>query len=259
MSTTQKHLAISDIVEDIILLKDGGGSLVIKTNAVNFGLLSEIEQAAIIGSFAQLLNSLSYSIQIVIHSQQLDVSSYIALLDIAQKSQNNSLLAGMIAKYRQFIQSLVKENEVLDKQFYIVLNVSSIELGIGFSDKQDHINRIKTILNPRRDQILKQLSRIGLKSDQLTTPELVKLFYDLYNQTSTQEIPKSVTASNFVQPVRLGNPQPASPQPTPSAPPQPQHPTQPAPVNPNNQPVWQNPRPTNRSHPFVVEELVDSV
>lgn len=257
MFTAQKHLSIEDIAENIVLLKDGGGSLVIKTSAVNFGLLSDMEQIAIISSFAQMLNSLSFSIQILIQSQRLDITSYISLLDIAQRSQTNPLLASMIAKYRQFIQSLVKENEVLDKQFYIVLNVSSIELGLGVNKKEDKINKIKTILNPRRDQILRQLGRIGLRSEQLSTDKLVKLFYDIYNQTSTQETQPAAKAVNLIQPVRLVNPNqnrqqvPAIPQTAPI------YPTLNSPVQPTPSPsvptTWQ--QPAARNHPFVVEEL----
>lgn len=257
MYTTQTHLDIADITDDIILLKEGGGSLVIKTNAVNFGLLSDLEQISIIGSFAQMLNSLSYSIQILIQSQRLDVTSYIRLLDGVQRSQINPLLSGMIAKYRQFIQSLVKENEVLDKQFYIVLSVASIELGIGYSNKLDTINKIKTILNPRRDQISRQLGRIGLKAEQLNTEKLVKLFYDIYNQTSTQDIQPEVIRTNLVQPVRLANSanstQPRPNIPSPSINPYLQQTTQ-LPVSPLDPSTWQQ-NPGNRNHPFVVEEL----
>lgn len=251
MYTTQAHLSIENIKDDIILLKEGGGSLVIKTNAVNFGLLSDVEQVSIITSFAQMLNSLSFSIQILIQSQRLDVTAYIRLLEMAQRSQINALLAGMIAKYRMFIQSLVKENEVLDKQFYIVLSVSSIELGLSVSDEQDRINKIKTILNPRRDQISRQLSRVGLRAEQMNTERLIKLFYDVYNQTSTQSSEQVAIKPNLIQPVRLANPntvqKPISN--IPIAPPLPVQPT----TNPLTGTAWQTP--TSRSHPFVVEEL----
>ena len=48
MNTTQQHLTIADIKEDLVLLKNGGAALVLEVSAVNFGLLSEREQIAII-------------------------------------------------------------------------------------------------------------------------------------------------------------------------------------------------------------------
>ena len=261
--TTQDHLNISDITEDLVVLKDGGASLVIKTNAVNFGLLSEMEQFSIIGSFAQMLNSLSYSIQIAIQSQRLDVSSYILMLDAVQKSQTNPLLANMIAKYRTFVQSLVKENEVLDKQFYIILNVSSIELGIGFLKKEERIAKAKALLTPRRDQIIRQLTRVGLTAGQLTTAELVKLFYEIYNQSVGSAV-STINPTSIIQPVHLSNPnaqvpkvqQPAAVPPAQSVQPNPNPAPRPAPqMIPNVMPQPQ----TSRNHPFVVEELSDAM
>src|SRR3990167_10987094 len=99
MNTTQDHLLISDISDDIVLLKNGGGALILQVSAVNFGLLSAREQIAIIGSFAQMLNSLSFSIQIVIRSERLNINSYLKLLNKGLKTQTNPLLSKLIANY----------------------------------------------------------------------------------------------------------------------------------------------------------------
>lgn len=253
MYTTQKHLAISDITNDILLLKDGGGALVLQVSAVNFGLLSDREQAAIIGSFAQMLNSLSFSIQIVIHSERLNISSYLNLLDKAQKAQTNPLLSQMITGYRQFIQTTIKENEVLDKKFYIVIPLFSIELGLTAS-RASLEQKVKTVLIPRRDQIVRQLNRVGLKAVQLTEQKLIEVFYDIYNG-QTIEKPTAQTINPQELTVKLK--QPGTPAATPTAAPTP--PVQPLPTQPPpataQAPV--QPMPTARNHPFVVEELTE--
>lgn len=244
MSKTQDHLNIADITDDIIMLKNGDGALVLKTNAVNFGLLSEIEQMSTIAAFAQLLNSLSFSIQILIHSKRLDISSYLHLLDNAQKLQTNPLLFQMMGKYRQFIQSTIKENDVLDKQFYIVINVSSLEIGLGYTQKADRVKKIKTMLGPRKDQLIRQLNRVGLKAEQLNSQKLIELFYSIYNQAG--DTTARITAQPpVVEPVRLGNPQ--APQPT-------YPPLQPR-STPNPSDIAPQPTRPGRNHPFVVEEL----
>jgi len=58
IASTQEHLDIESIREDLVILKDGTFSLVLQTTAVNFDLLSEPEQDAKIMAFGQLLNSL---------------------------------------------------------------------------------------------------------------------------------------------------------------------------------------------------------
>ena len=40
-ASTQEHLDIEDIQDDLVILKDGGACLVIATTAINFDLLSE--------------------------------------------------------------------------------------------------------------------------------------------------------------------------------------------------------------------------
>lgn len=249
MVNTQNSLSIQDIKDDILLLKNGGGALVIKVSAVNFGLLSEMEQVSIIESFAQMLNSLSFSIQIVIRSQRLDISSYLALLDHAQKAQIHPLLYKLITIYRQFIKSTIKDNEVLDKQFYIAIPISPLELGIDFSNK-NLVLKIKTIATPRRDQLYRQLNRVGLKAEQLTNNALVKLFFDIYNQTETDS---KINQMPVIEPVNLHVPPqlPRQPMPQPISQPQPTpQPTRQAPFA----QVSQNRN--SRNHPFIVEELI---
>ena len=269
MNKTQEHITIADIKEDLLILKDGGAALVLQTNAVNFGLLSEREQMAIIFSFGQMLNSLSYSIQIVIHSTRLDISSYLKLLDTASQKQTNPLLSQMIGRYKLFIQTTIKENEVLDKKFYIIVPLSNLEVGIGFKNPGDRIKKVKAMLTPRRDQIVKQLNRVGLKSNQLTSTELIKLFFGVYN-TPANSPEKAVQ----IEPVTLSQPQVTPSVITLQTP----QVVTPSSVIPSEQSERGNldstkiatstssPRNDNnlypqkpRSHPFIVEELVDNI
>lgn len=204
MNTTQQHLSIKDIRDDILLLKDGGGALVLEVSAVNFGLLSNREQIAIISSFAQMLNSLSFSLQIVIHSERINITSYLLLLDKAQKAQTNPLLSEMITEYKQFIQSTIKENEVLDKKFYIIIPLFALELGLVAS-QQVLEQKIKTILLPRKAQIVRQLGRVGLKATQLSKQKLIEVFYDIYNG-QVREKPANQPVSPEELSVKLKNP-----------------------------------------------------
>ena len=76
-ASTQEHLDIYTIKDHLVFCKDGSVALVLQTTAINFGLLSDEEQDATIYSYAALINSLSFPIQILIRSQRKDVSEYI--------------------------------------------------------------------------------------------------------------------------------------------------------------------------------------
>ena len=243
MNTTQQHLLISEIKDDILILKNGGGALVLQVSAVNFGLLSDREQIAIISSFAQMLNSLNFSIQIVIYSERLNINSYLNLLDKAKQAQLNPLMANMMASYKQFIQTTIKENDVLDKKFYIIIPLFSLELGVTAS-KTSLEQKIETVLLPRQDQIIRQLSRIGLRATQVTDQKLVELFFDIYNGQIVKK-----NSAHIDQPIKIEL-NLRQPQQTHTPPLQ----TTPTEASPAPQPPIQIGQ-SAKNHPFIVEEL----
>lgn len=192
-ASTQAFTEIADVCDDLLLFDDGSVSLVISTTAVNFGLLSEKEQDAIIYAYAGLLNSLSFPIQIIIQTKHKDISAYLHLLEEQETKQKNPKLAKNIHGYRLFVSSMVKEKDVLDKKFYLVIPFSSLELGASPSllfgtkksglpyEKSYILDRAKTVLIPKRDQIVRLLARVGLHASQLTTEQLTKFIFGLYN------------------------------------------------------------------------------
>ena len=215
-ATTQEFLEIEDIIDDIVILTSGSAVLAIETTAVNFGLLSEEEQDALIYAYASFLNSLSFPLQVVILSKRMDISSYIEYLAAEERKATDPVMKERIQHYREFILSTIKENKVLEKKFYLVVPFSVLELGIKDSTKslsamrknlpfgKDYIlSRAKTSLFPKRDHILRQLGRIGLHGRQLTTQELVELFYNLYNPTVTGE--KLGETSGYSKPIVEGS------------------------------------------------------
>jgi len=200
-SSTQDALPIEDIRDDLVILKDGSAALILQVNAINFSLLSEKEQDAIIYAYAGLLNSLNFSIQIVIRSQKKDITSYLTLLEQAKNKQDNPLLNNLINQYQSFIQETVTRSEILDKKFYLIIPFSSLELGAGqvassifdqfnplgkkMAKKKLNIDLVlekaKTSLEPKSDHLIRLLGRIGLVAQKLTTNELIRLFFRIYN------------------------------------------------------------------------------
>ncbi len=192
-SSTQAFTEIEAIDQNIVMFIDGSCALVISASAVNFGLLSEKEQDMLITSYAGLLNSLSFPIELLIRTQHKDVTAYLRLLEDQERKQKSPRLAKSIHDYRLFVASTVKEKDVLDKNFYIIIPFSSLELGISTNvlfankkrglpyPKQYIFERALTVLNPKRDHLTRLLNRVGLQAHQLTNEQLVKLFFASYN------------------------------------------------------------------------------
>jgi hypothetical protein len=191
---TQEHIPIADICEGMVLYKDGGAALIMESTSLNFGLLSEKEQEAVIAAYAALINSLSFSVQIVIRSQRKDITSYMKFLDEAKTKITNPKLAPLMDNYKQFIFESIKKKNVLGKKFYVVLPFSALELGVTKSflsvtkrkgplpfPKSYVVKKAKIVLFPRRDHLVRQAGRLGIKLRQLKNEELIDLFYTIYN------------------------------------------------------------------------------
>jgi hypothetical protein len=203
-STAQQYVDIHDITNDLLILRDGSVSLILQVNAINFGLLSEPEQDAIIYAYAALINSLSFPIEIVIKSQPKDVSRYLEYVDDQLTQATSELRQRQIAQYRQFVANLITEQNVLDKTFFVVLPLSALELGLIDSlnplgkvtnnnkeaefDKYALVEKAKNILIPRRDHMMSQFGRIGLVARQLNTKEIIHLFYTAYNVEAAEGV-----------------------------------------------------------------------
>jgi hypothetical protein len=236
-ATTQEALDVEDITNNLILLRDGGAAMVLKIKAVNFALLSEEEQDSIIYSYAALLNSLSFPIQILIRSQKKDITNYIKLLKSQESRQLNPTMKNRLIQYRQFVETIVKERNVLDKTFYVIIPFFPTELGITPGnaatnllpgsrpakslpfDKSYIVQKALNVLEPKRDHFLRQLPRLNLNARQLQTQELIQLLYTIYNPETSEGIQPlapphyraAITQSN--RPIK---PLPAPP-PTPTA------------------------------------------
>lgn len=201
--TTQDHLPIEDIIDGIVILKDGSCALIMQISSVNFDLLSEQEQSSLVSAYGGILNSLNFPIQIVIKSSTKDVGAYLKNLTTVEERQTNKLLKERIKSYRKFIEDTVKKNDVLSKSFYAVVRFSAIELGITNTGKQALLNLIpkkgsantglpyaksyilekaKANLEPKRDHLIRLFSRLGLEIKPLTNKESIELFYKIYNE-----------------------------------------------------------------------------
>ncbi len=198
-STTQTFLDIHDISNNFVILKDGTVSIILTINAMNFGLLAEAEQDAVIYSYAALLNSLNYPIQILIQSKTKDATAYLNRLKDQEAKVVSPDKKERIARYRQFVSELIKERNVLDKKFYVAVPATATELGlltvssvipgntkfdINSIERLVLLEKAASVLEPKRDHLIGQFNRIGLYARQLNTQEIIQVFYNNYNPES---------------------------------------------------------------------------
>jgi len=187
-ATTQAFTQIKDIRESIVILDGNAACLVVQITSVNFALLSPEEQDAKVSAYAALLNSLSFPLQILMQSRQVQITPYLTTLEQAAMATTNQKLAQSISLYKQFVENLVKTTTVLDKEFFLVIPYSSLEGGMKSaalgSTGEDFFIQAKASLMTKADTLIAQLDRLSLRAKILEKDSLVALFYNSFNPTT---------------------------------------------------------------------------
>lgn len=204
-ASTQEHLEIAEIRENTIVLKDGSLRSVLRISSVNFDLKSEQEQDSLIYSFQGFLNLLEFPIQILVRSKKLDIDSYIEKLRAIAEAQQNPLLKNQTYDYIDFIRKLVDLADIMKKEFYVVVPNDALDLTqaisplkklfasfnskdskVNYQKRQREFSSLKKGLDQRKQTISNGIEGMGLTANELTTPELIKLFYESYNPITAE-------------------------------------------------------------------------
>lgn len=193
-SSTQIFTEVEDIVDNIVILRGGRACLIIEITASNFALLSKRDQDTKIYAYAAFLNSLTFPVQILIRNKRVDVSSYLELLLNEEERTQNQLLAKHIRLYREFIHEMVKINVVLNKTFYVILAYSSLEGGVtstvptkNMTSRDIFLENAKKSLLAKAESAHGQLRRFAMATKTLEKEDLVRLFYDIFNENTEGE------------------------------------------------------------------------
>lgn len=214
--STQIYMRIAEIHDDVVILKNGGIRAVLKATALNFNLKSEQEQNALIAGYQAFLNTLDFPVQIVIRSKKMDIDLYIDKLRKLSETQQNPLLKQQTLEYADFIQKLVEYADIMSKEFYVVVPYNPYRMEkANFLEKflsrlrprdsyaeikkrHAEFETLKKDLGQRLNVVKTGLENCGVKCEQLTTQELIELFYNIYNpQVSRNEKVKDVSTLNI--------------------------------------------------------------
>lgn len=202
-SSVQEKIAIEDIKEGVVILKDGGLRAILMTSSINFALKSTEEQDALTYHYQGFLNSLDFPIQILINSRKFNISGYVTLLEQKQKEQENELLRIQTTEYIDFIKGLTELANIMTESFYVVVPFAPIEKKeMGLLDKFSSILTFKKQMAFKTDQNFEQLKSqlwqrinyissglegLGLRVAPLNTEELIELYYSLYNPEAKEK------------------------------------------------------------------------
>ena len=192
--TTQKFVPIKEIRNGAMILKDGSYRGVLICSSVNFGLKSADEQHAITLGFQNFLNTLDFSIQILVNSRRMDLRPYLTLLQEKSAAQKTELMKIQLHEYIEFIRSFADQANIMTKSFYIIVPYSphiSVANTVSFLRRDSASEKsvsAKTSSEEDRAQLEQRLSLVigglsgtGVRAVPLGTEEVIELLYRSFN------------------------------------------------------------------------------
>ena len=188
---SQDILEVADIINDLLITKNGTVCLLLKTSSVNFDLLSEDEQDIKISSFGSMVNSLDFPLQILIETRKINISKYADFLDVLDTPDLSPGLKRQFTIYKQFIRNLITNKEILDKRFMIIIPYrtgSSVARTATVAEKQKIIESATGYLYPKKYHISKMLKGMSLEAEQMSTSEITKYLFSIYNPNSSIQL-----------------------------------------------------------------------
>ncbi|MDP2593834.1 MAG: hypothetical protein Q8P36_00635 [bacterium] len=190
---TQAFVPVKEIRNGVIILKDGGYRGVLMCSSINFALKAVDEQRAITEGFQNFLNTLDFSIQIVVNSRKMDLRPYIALLEEKAPLQKTELLRIQLREYIEFIRSFAGQTNIMTKSFYIIVPYTPQTLvaratgflrrgrATGPSAPEANFEEDRLQLEQRLSLVAAGLSGTGVRAAVLGTEEVIELLYRAFN------------------------------------------------------------------------------
>jgi len=142
---------------------------------------------------------------VVSHSRRVNIETYLNFLQEKIGKETNNLLKLQGEDYYTFIKGLVTGNNIMKKKFYVIvpydpvmirtktvlsqiaeayktlLNLRHQAFSATIPLSDENFNQHYQQLMIRQNNIITNLTRMGLQSRPLTTKELIELFFNSYN------------------------------------------------------------------------------
>lgn len=179
--SSRRQVNIKGVRDGVLLLPGNQYRVVLEASAINFELKSEDEQDAIIETYQSFLNSLAMPIQIVARIREMDMQKYLEGFRSKLEDEQEEIYRTQIEYYTDFVEGLITTNKILARHFYIV---------IPFTDKdRAGFDTALEQLSLHSDIVAKGLRRMGIRTRQLGSLEVLDLFYSFYNPAQAKRQP----------------------------------------------------------------------
>ena len=178
--SSRRQIDIKGARDNVLLLPGGRYRMILQVSAVNFELKSEAEQDALIDTYQSFLNALPCPLQVLVRIREMDMDKYIEDFQANLLGEPEPVYKAQIANYVEFVSDLITTNKILARHFYVI---------IPYNNQDQDFDLIKEQLSLSADIVAKGLSRLGMQSRELSSLEMLDLFYSFYNPKQAKRQP----------------------------------------------------------------------
>lgn len=190
-NTSSRHqIAIKGVRDGILILPSNQYRAVLEVSSLNFELKSEEEQDAIIDTYESFLNSVGSSLQILIRTREIDMDKYLEDLRERLDGETESIYRDQLQNYDEFIRSLISNNKILTRHFYVILPYS-------IHGKAD-FELVREQIDLKLDIVSKGMMRLGMHTKTLSSLETLDLFYSFYSPAQAKVQPLTEQALQLI-------------------------------------------------------------
>jgi len=201
---TENMLAISEIKNDTMILKDGWLRAILKVSWLNLDLRNFDEQQIVIEQYKRFLNWLDFPIQILVRSTYLDLSDYLNYIKVNIDNIENTTLQKQWGQYLKFLQDIDGQQWLIyTKEFYIIvpyyiseddnkeIKKSRWSKLLNVLNAKDDVEKIvaryrgfikwKSSLETRCNLIIDGLGSMWVSVEKISTWDIISLLFRQYN------------------------------------------------------------------------------
>ena len=163
---------------------------ILEVSATNYTLRSEEEQDLMIAGYRSFLKSLSFPIQILVRSQQLDLRPYVqSLLETSATTKHDATWRELALSHAQYVRELAARRTLLEHRFYLILPSDQgsdrkphalaglLPFGTkGARNSAESLEKAQQQLDLRAEVVAQQLASLGLQCRRLAGYELAALY-----------------------------------------------------------------------------------
>ena len=190
---------------------------ILEVSATNYTLTSEEEQELIIAGYRAFLKSLTFPMQILVRSQQLDLRPYVQSVLETSTTIQHGTWRELALSHAQYVRELAARRTLLEHRFYLIIPSDQ-----GSDTKQHALagllpfgnkgarNRTETLekaqqqLDLRAEVITQQIASLGLQCRRLAGYELASLYYSCLTPDRALRYPlPHQTFASINQPTRV--------------------------------------------------------